>query len=227
MRPYANPGEIRGKFRKRKGVSGNMFDNYVDLMHSYAQTDECLAGCTSIGRELERILSIWTGGKQVGVTESMRPSVEPEEVKAGIKIEGDIQEESQPAPGIEVKAEEKAGELLTVPSAEPSTRTDTPTITAEATANVGANLIEMSADVLQLSKKQNASSEVKEAFEGYLYEQPKLMQEGVELKGYQMLGVNWLKLLYSKQISCILADEMGELEIDTRQNTSYLMSAGF
>lgn len=33
MRPYLSPGDVRGKFRKRKGVSGNMFDNYVDLMH--------------------------------------------------------------------------------------------------------------------------------------------------------------------------------------------------
>lgn len=32
MRPYAGPGDIRTKLRKRKGVSGNLFDNYVELM---------------------------------------------------------------------------------------------------------------------------------------------------------------------------------------------------
>ena len=210
MRPYANPGEIRGKFRKRKGVSGNMFDNYVDLMHSYAQTDECLESCVGIGKELERILSIWTGGRQIAASESMRPSAEPEGETPGVKLDGAAVEKAKNVKADEGKSEAKADALLTVPSAGPRTRAGTPALTAEATANVGASLVEMSDDVLQLSKKQDASQEIKDAFEGYLYEQPSLMQEGVELKGYQLLGVNWLKLLYSKQISCILADEMGE-----------------
>ncbi|PCH43660.1 hypothetical protein WOLCODRAFT_75036 [Wolfiporia cocos MD-104 SS10] len=43
----------------------------------------------------------------------------------------------------------------------------------------------------------------------YLTSQPALLKEGVELKDYQMVGVNWLNLLYRKRLSCILADEMG------------------
>jgi SWI/SNF-related matrix-associated actin-dependent regulator of chromatin subfamily A containing DEAD/H box 1 len=38
--------------------------------------------------------------------------------------------------------------------------------------------------------------------------QPKIMGE-VELKDYQLVGLNWLNLLYTKGISCILADDMG------------------
>ena len=41
------------------------------------------------------------------------------------------------------------------------------------------------------------------------YDQPKNMKEGVQLKDYQVAGLNWLALLYEKKLSCILADEMG------------------
>ena len=44
----------------------------------------------------------------------------------------------------------------------------------------------------------------------YMTTQPSLLQPGVTLKEYQMIGVNWLSLLYQKRLSCILADEMGE-----------------
>jgi SWI/SNF-related matrix-associated actin-dependent regulator of chromatin subfamily A containing DEAD/H box 1 len=45
---------------------------------------------------------------------------------------------------------------------------------------------------------------------GFLSKQPKLVSESVQLKEYQLLGVNWLNLLYTRDLSCILADEMGE-----------------
>ena len=32
MRPYTSPADVRVKHRKRKGVSANLFDNYVELM---------------------------------------------------------------------------------------------------------------------------------------------------------------------------------------------------
>ena len=44
----------------------------------------------------------------------------------------------------------------------------------------------------------------------YIQTQPALLSEGTVLKDYQLLGVNWLNLLYTKQIGCILADEMGQ-----------------
>jgi hypothetical protein len=39
--------------------------------------------------------------------------------------------------------------------------------------------------------------------------QPGLLAEDVALKDYQLIGVNWLHLLYKEGLSCILADEMG------------------
>lgn len=47
----------------------------------------------------------------------------------------------------------------------------------------------------------------------FLSEQPKSLSKNVQLKGYQLLGVNWLRLLYKKGRSCILADEMGTILI--------------
>lgn len=44
---------------------------------------------------------------------------------------------------------------------------------------------------------------------GFLTVQPRLLCDGVQLKDYQLLGVNWLHLLYRRKLSCILADEMG------------------
>ncbi|KAG6841890.1 hypothetical protein C0991_005620 [Blastosporella zonata] len=43
----------------------------------------------------------------------------------------------------------------------------------------------------------------------YLVAQPSLVSKTVQLKDYQLLGVNWLNLLYKRKLSCILADEMG------------------
>jgi SWI/SNF-related matrix-associated actin-dependent regulator of chromatin subfamily A containing DEAD/H box 1 len=43
----------------------------------------------------------------------------------------------------------------------------------------------------------------------YLVTQPSLLSEDVQLKDYQLLGVNWLNLLHRRKLSCILADEMG------------------
>lgn len=39
--------------------------------------------------------------------------------------------------------------------------------------------------------------------------QPLIMADGVQMKDYQIMGVNWLSLLYKKRLSGILADDMG------------------
>lgn len=42
-----------------------------------------------------------------------------------------------------------------------------------------------------------------------LLKQPTIMNDGIELKDYQVVGLNWLNLLWQNQISGILADDMG------------------
>lgn len=44
----------------------------------------------------------------------------------------------------------------------------------------------------------------------FLRSQPATLSDGVTLKEYQLIGLNWLDLLYTKKRSCILADEMGK-----------------
>lgn len=43
----------------------------------------------------------------------------------------------------------------------------------------------------------------------YIHEAPENFSEEFELKNYQVVGINWLNLLYTSHFSCILADEMG------------------
>lgn len=45
---------------------------------------------------------------------------------------------------------------------------------------------------------------------GLITKSPSLLAPGVQLKDYQLTGINWLRLLHSKKYSCILADEMGK-----------------
>lgn len=72
--------------------------------------------------------------------------------------------------------------------------------------DAGVHLATISAD----AKEQQQSTELyKDAMEGFLTEQPALINKDMKLKDYQLLGVNWLLLLYRKRISGILADEMG------------------
>ena len=42
-----------------------------------------------------------------------------------------------------------------------------------------------------------------------LFPQPLAMAKSVQLKDYQVVGLNWLLLLFEKKLSCILADDMG------------------
>ncbi|KAE8148658.1 SNF2 family N-terminal domain-containing protein [Aspergillus avenaceus] len=39
--------------------------------------------------------------------------------------------------------------------------------------------------------------------------QPGVMAEDLKMKDYQIVGINWLSLLFEKELSCILADDMG------------------
>ncbi|KAM5435300.1 DNA-dependent ATPase fun30 [Microsporum ferrugineum] len=39
--------------------------------------------------------------------------------------------------------------------------------------------------------------------------QPAIMSDTITMKDYQVVGINWLKLVYDQGLSCILADDMG------------------
>lgn len=39
--------------------------------------------------------------------------------------------------------------------------------------------------------------------------QPSIMSDDIQMKDYQVVGINWLNMLYQRELSCILADDMG------------------
>ncbi|ODN80668.1 hypothetical protein L202_02845 [Cryptococcus amylolentus CBS 6039] len=73
------------------------------------------------------------------------------------------------------------------------------------------SLNDVKVDVAKVSEllKNETDMKKKKILKQYIQTQPALLSPGTVLKDYQLLGVNWLNLLYSKKIGCILADEMG------------------
>lgn len=69
----------------------------------------------------------------------------------------------------------------------------------------GIHLCKLDIDLV----RDKSSPEYKDAMEGYLVQQPEIVNKEMTLKDYQILGINWMLLLYRKGISGILADEMG------------------
>ena len=53
------------------------------------------------------------------------------------------------------------------------------------------------------------ASDVRKPGRGKLLKQPSIMNKGIELKDYQVVGLNWLNMLWENKISGILADDMG------------------
>ncbi|OJD11656.1 hypothetical protein AJ78_07612 [Emergomyces pasteurianus Ep9510] len=53
--------------------------------------------------------------------------------------------------------------------------------------------------------KPNNNTRKKQQYIG----QPSIMSESITLKNYQIVGINWLNLLFEQNLSCILADDMG------------------
>lgn len=63
-------------------------------------------------------------------------------------------------------------------------------------------MVDESDEVIKIKREHQAGQ--------FFKNQPKHLGEGVVLKDYQLVGVNWLSLLYERKLSCILADEMGK-----------------
>jgi SWI/SNF-related matrix-associated actin-dependent regulator of chromatin subfamily A containing DEAD/H box 1 len=75
--------------------------------------------------------------------------------------------------------------------------------------DAGVHLVNLADKELEQKTQALDNPAVRAAFEDYIRQQPHSIPEGVVLKDYQMLGLNWLNLLYRRKTSCILADEMG------------------
>ena len=75
----------------------------------------------------------------------------------------------------------------------------------------GTDLVAVRPERLELSSNEVSDEQKRirdDALEDYIAVQPESLGD-VKLKDYQILGINWLNLLHRKNLSCILADEMG------------------
>jgi len=83
----------------------------------------------------------------------------------------------------------------------------------------GLNDVKVDVDKVSEMLRNETDMRRRKILSSYIRTQPALLSEGTVLKDYQLLGVNWLNLLYSRKIGCILADEMGELPSLSRRLT--------
>lgn len=79
----------------------------------------------------------------------------------------------------------------------------------------------MNVDVDALKAVTDSNDARAAALKDYMSVQPSLLAEGVVLKDYQLLGINWLSLLHRRSLSCILADEMGKSTLFQRETFSH------
>lgn len=87
---------------------------------------------------------------------------------------------------------------------------------------VGMDLVAISEETIRTQVETSNNPAVREAFKDYIRTQPAGVPSTVTLKDYQMLGVNWLNLLYRRGTSCILADEMGKFRFAVSHFSSTL-----
>lgn len=79
-------------------------------------------------------------------------------------------------------------------------------LSSEAPSRGSPAVGEVEDGALSLLSLEAAKTKINNAF---ITDQPALLREGTKLKDYQLLGISWLNLLYRRDLSCILADEMG------------------
>lgn len=86
--------------------------------------------------------------------------------------------------------------------------------------NGAKNVLNMRGVVSRLmSKCQNIADRMQEIVstlvsgseesEGYIKEQPSILNDRLQLSSYQLIGLNWLAVMHKQEVNGILADEMG------------------
>lgn len=107
--------------------------------------------------------------------------------------------------GVDIFGVQKEGELEIVSLGAPGT-SDKPNSDSQPThdSGIGTPESQRSSDD-DGDKPKGAVQKNKPKF----LPQPSVMSESIKMKDYQIVGLNWLALLYEQGLSCILADDMG------------------
>lgn len=75
--------------------------------------------------------------------------------------------------------------------------------------DTGMHIATVDAQRLKRMAQQETDPKKRKIAKLYRDAQPEGLAEDAKLKDYQTVGVNWLTMMYERQLSCILADEMG------------------
>lgn len=76
--------------------------------------------------------------------------------------------------------------------------------------DTGMHIASVDADALRERAENEMDAKKRKILRSYKSEPPAGLAEGVKLKEYQVVGVNWLNMMHDRELSCILADEMGQ-----------------
>jgi len=96
-------------------------------------------------------------------------------------------------------------------------RTSTPEAGSQAALGIssqdtGMHIATVDAKALKEMAEEEMDPKRRKIVKAYKADAPPGLADGVKLKDYQIVGINWLTLMYDKGLSCILADEMGEFK---------------
>lgn len=59
LKPFANLDDLMTKLKKTKGLTVKLVETYSELMYSYRKLDKMMNNAASIGRSLQKIISLW------------------------------------------------------------------------------------------------------------------------------------------------------------------------
>lgn len=114
--------------------------------------------------------------------------------------------------GVDIFGVQKEGELEIVSLGKPGASTSGPSGTTGTSANSDSQPTHDSGIGTPESPRSSDDDVGKpkgKAQKNKFLAQPSVMSESIKMKDYQVVGLNWLALLYEQGLSCILADDMG------------------
>ncbi|KAF9969289.1 hypothetical protein BGZ73_008403, partial [Actinomortierella ambigua] len=184
LRPFDNFDSLCVTLRKTKGVGERVVHNYLTTTDAIRAVDMMLHTVAKVRQSLVDTLSIWCGG-----------GAENRLLEATGSVKQMLNERRREMDEESLSSSKQA----TVDGDNENDDTES-TTTAE---EPGMEITEL--DTAKLQETEAG----KRALREYIHKQPGNMASTFRLKDYQLLGLNWLALLWRKKLSGILADEMG------------------
>ncbi|KAJ3326937.1 hypothetical protein HDU76_012488, partial [Blyttiomyces sp. JEL0837] len=183
QRPFSDADDLRTKLQSQKRKKlGNLITRYEEIMEGYQQVDGIIRQCEEVGDKIMKVVKTWSSS---ATTTTTSPS------------------NSKPT----------TPNVFTTANASPvGSKVASPSSATAGVIDIDAASDEVETGQLSFTQfDPSAVSQVSKFFgkdyEMCITKQPAIMSEDVQLKGYQLLGVSWLNLLYRKKCGAILADE--------------------